>query len=337
VSVALVTGATGLVGSHIVERLIADGWTVRALARAAERARAELPAGVEIIGGDVLDEASFVRAAAGAHTIFHTAANITVRGWEAYRATNVDGTRNAVAAAERSNARLLQVSSVAVYGPATRYDAARRGERTDETTVLTPLSERAYYARSKRESEALVMRAHMEGRIWGTAIRPAVVYGRRDRQFVPRMAMLMKRGAIPLLRGGRSTMAVVHAANVAEGAVLAATSDIAGGKAYNLANDFDVTVRQFFDLGGQGLGRRPLWIPMPLWAAKGALRGFKWAARFVSGGRLSGVASSAIDFISQDNPFSSERARRELGWAPSVRPEVAVPDAFRWWSEQRRK
>jgi nucleoside-diphosphate-sugar epimerase len=181
------------------------------------------------------------------------------------------------------------------------------------------------------------MRAHMEGRIWGTAIRPAVVYGRRDRQFVPRMAMLMKRGAIPLLRGGRSTMAVVHAANVAEGAVLAATSDIAGGKAYNLANDFDVTVRQFFDLGGQGLGRRPLWIPMPLWAAKGALRGFKWAARFVSGGRLSGVASSAIDFISQDNPFSSERARRELGWAPSVRPEVAVPDAFRWWSEQRRK
>lgn len=336
-SVALVTGATGLVGSHIVDQLIADGWTVRALARIPERARAELPDGVEITPGDVLDEASFVRAASGTHAIFHAAAKITVRGWEAYRVTNVEGTRNAIAAAERSKARLLHVSSVAVYGPASRYDAARRGERTDESTALAPLSERAHYPRSKRESEELVMRAHREGRIWATAVRPAVVYGKRDRQFVPRMAVLIKRGAIPLLHGGRSTMSVVHAANVAQGAVLAATSDVAAGRAYNLTNDFDVTVRQFFELAGQGLGRRPIWIPMPLWAARLALRGFKWTARFVSGGRLSGVASSAIDFISLDNPFASDRARSELGWRPTIRPETAVPEAFRWWAETQRK
>lgn len=334
-SVALVTGATGLVGSHIVDRLLADGWSVRALSRAQERARVMLPDGVDILAGDVLDEASFARAASGCHVVFHAAASITVRGWEAYRVTNVEGTRNAIVAAERAKARLLQLSSVAVYGPAARYDAARRGDRTDENTPLAPLSERAHYARSKRESEQMVLRAHAQGRIWAAAVRPAVVYGRRDRQFVPRMAVLIRRGAIPLLRGGSATLAVVHAENVAQGAVLAATTDIAGGKAYNLANDYDVSVRRFFDLAGEGLGKRPRWIPMPLWAARGALRAVRGVTRIVTGGRLNVVASATIDFISEDNPFSSERARRELGWAPAVRPETGIPDAFRWWKEQQ--
>jgi nucleoside-diphosphate-sugar epimerase len=335
-SVALVTGATGLIGSHIVDRLLAGGWSVRALVRTPERAWEALPSAVEIVHGDVLDEASMVRAATGCHALFHAAAHVAASGgWEAYRATNVQGTQNALAAAERANARMLHVSSVAVYGPAARYEAAKRGQRTDETARLAPLSDHAYYPRSKRESEQAVLRAHTEGRVWATVVRPSVVYGRRDRQFVPRMAVLIERGAVPLLRGGRSIMSVVHAENVAAGAVLAATSDIAGGKTYNLANDFDVSVRRFFDLAGEGLDKQPRWIPMPLWLARALLLASKWLTRFVSGGRFRGFASSAVDFISQDNPFSSDRAKRELGWSPLLRPEIGVPDAFRWWKENR--
>src|SRR5688572_2908394 len=165
-SVALVTGATGMVGSHIVERLLADGWRVRALVRSPDGARRSgaLPDAVELAQGDVLDEASFMQAASGVHAIFHTAASIIVAGgWEAYRATNVEGTRNAIAAAESSRAHLLQMSSVAVYGAHARYEAARRGGKTDEDTPLTPLSSRAHYARSKRESEGLVLQAHARG------------------------------------------------------------------------------------------------------------------------------------------------------------------------------
>lgn len=335
-SVALVTGATGLVGSYIVDRLIADGWSVRALARAPERARPMLPGSLQIFPGDVLDESSFIRAAAGSHVIFHAAANITVRGgWEAYRATNVEGTRNAIMAAELAKARLLHVSSVSVYGPSARYQASRRGDRTDEHTALAPLSERAYYARSKRESEELVLRAHAEGRVWGAAVRPAAVYGRRDRQFIPRVAALLRVRAIPLLRGGRSTLALVHAGNVAEGAVLAATTDAAGGQTYNLANDYEVSVRRFFELAGEGLDLRPLFFPVPLALAKGAFRGLRWVTRILSGGRFNLVSSAAVAYVSEDNPFSSERARRELAWAPSVHPEVGIPDAFRWWKEHR--
>ena len=327
---ALITGATGLVGSHIVERLLSEGWTVRALVRAPSPELTSL--GVETVQGDILDAESFASAAAGRDVIFHTAAAVTPSGgWESFRRPNVDGTKAAIVAAERSGARLLQLSSVAVYGQDARYGSP--GHKTGEDTPLGPLPERAYYARSKRESEQLVLEAHNAGRIWATAVRPDVIYGRRDRQFVPRMAKLLSRaaGLTPVIGGGRATLAIVHAANVADGAVRAATFDGAGGQAYNLANDYDVTVREFFRLGGEGLGRRVRFISVPLPVARVAFRVIKRVVTTLTGGRLNAVSNASIDFLTKDNPFTSDRARRELGWSPTVRPEQGVPEAFRWW------
>ena len=325
---ALVTGATGLVGSHIVERLLADAWSVRALVRSPSNDLAA--SGVDVTHGDVLDRDTFVRSAAGCNAIFHTAAAITTPGgWEVFRRLNVDGTINAIAAAESSGARLLQLSSVAVYGPTARY--AGPGKKTSEDMVLGPLPERAYYARSKRESEQLVMDAHAAGRIWATAVRPNVIYGPRDRQFVPRVAKLLRRGVVPLIGGGRSIFSVTHAANVADGAVRAVTCDFAGGRAYNVANDYPVTVRQFFELAGDGLERRVRFISVPLSVAKVAFKIVKSTTRVLTGGRLNVISSASIGFLTEDNPFTSERARRELGWSPVVRPEHGIPEAFHWW------
>ena len=326
---ALVTGATGLVGSYIAERLVHDGWTVRALVRHPSPFLTEL--GAATVTGDVLDADGFARAAAGCDVIFHAAAAVTPRGgWEAYRRLNVDGTLAAIGAAERSGARLVHVSSVAVYGPEGRYREA--SQKTDEDTVLSPLPERAYYARSKRESERLVMQAHVDGRIWATAVRPVVVYGRRDRQFVPRVARLLRFGVAPIIGGGTSTFSIVNAANVADGTVRAAFVERAGGRAYNLANDFDVTVRRFLELAGDGLGTRVRLVSVPAPAARRGLVAVKALVRTLTGGRLSVVSTASLDWFTRDNPFSSERARRELGWSPSVRPEDGIPDAFRWWA-----
>ena len=108
------------------------------------------------------------------------------------------------------------------------------------------LPERAYYARSKRESERLVLDAHGSGRIWATAVRPDVIYGRATASSCRASRGCCNVAFAPVIGGGRSTLAIVHAANVADGAIRAATHDAAGGRAYNLANDFDVTVRDFF-------------------------------------------------------------------------------------------
>ena len=327
---ALVTGATGQVGNHVVQRLQADGWEVRALVRDAARAGALSRVGVMLATGDTLEPTGFARAARGCDVIVHAAAAITPRGgWEAFRKPNIDGTRNAIAAASGAGARLVHVSSVAVYGDG-RFPLD--GQRTGEDTPFAPLPEHAWYSRSKRESEELVMRAHAEGRVWATAVRPDVIYGTHDRQFVPRIARLLRRGIAPLVGGGTTTLAVVQAANVADGIVRASATDAAGGRAYNLANDFDVTVAEFFRLAGEGMEIPLRTVSIPYVVARGAMGAFRRIAPMFVGNRFDAVSAASLDFVSRDNPFTSDRARVELGWNPTVRPEVGVPEAFRWWA-----
>ena len=345
---ALVTGATGLVGSHIVEQLRAGEWHVRALVRHDGGAKPSAWDGlawlreqdVELAHGDILDLPSFAQAARGCDVIFHTAAAVTptanrVHPYDAYRVPNVDGTRNAIAAAARSGSRLLQLSSVAVYGPKARY-VSSKATGVDEAMPLDVLPERAYYARSKRESEELVMTAHAEGRIWATAVRPDVIYGRRDRQFVPRVARMLRMRVAPLIGGGRAIMAIVHAAHVADGAIRAATTEGAGGSTYNLANDFDLSWREFYRLASVGLEQRVHAVNLPFWIARAGLSITKRIVKIVTAGGMNVVTSASLDFMTRDNPFSSERARRELGWNPQLRPDVAVPDAFGWWKAHHR-
>ena len=331
---ALVTGATGLVGSHIVERLLQDGWTVRALVRAPSPWLESLA--VESQLGDVLDTDSFSRAANGCEVIFHTAAAITPAAgdWESYRTVNVGGTEGAIAAARASGARLLHVSSVAVYGPQGRYHAD--GTPTDEDSPMPPIPESAFYARSKRESEELVMAAHHRGEIWASAIRPDVIYGKRDRQFVPRMGKLLSRlHAFPLPGGGRNTLAIINAASVADGAIRAATSDAAAGRAYNIANEGDTTLRQFIALAATGLGVRVVPLPLPLGILAAGLSAAQWLTKKLRFPGAEILQHASLNFVSRDNPFSSARAGRELGWRPVVPPSEAIPDAFRWFARER--
>ena len=325
---ALVTGATGLVGSHLVERLHGAGWAVRALARDPAAARWLVPLGAEPHAGDLLDAHAVARAARGCDAVFHAAATGTNGGsWEAYRRANVDGTRAAVDAAAAAGARLLHVSSVAVYGAA-RY-IAREGP-VDESTPLAPLADADFYGRSKREAEALVLDAHRAGRVWATAVRPCVIYGPRDRQFVPRFARLVRAGAVPLVGGGARRFAVVHAANVADAAVRACASDAAGGRAFLTANDGELSFRRFSELAAAGLGRAPRFVPLPYPVAAAGVAATRVVARALGRTDLAGRLGSALDFIARDNPFASGLARRELEWTPTVPPERGVVEAFAW-------
>ena len=328
-NVALITGASGLVGSHLVERLQCDGWQLRALVRDRAHARWLASQGVELHDGDTQDAEAFCRAAEGAQFVFHCAAAITPRGgWEAYRAPNIDGTANAVDAAARAGARLLHLSSVAVYGPEGRY-ALAHGEGLQELQPLRPIPEQWWYARSKRESEALVMDAHRTGRVWATAVRPCVIYGPRDRQFIPRVAAVLRLPIVPRIGDGRALLSIVHARSVAEVAVRAVTREIAGGRAYNVTNDAPLSVRDFYEAAQEGLGVRARWLPIPGSVVQAALGGAGSALRAL---RIPGswvLSAHSLDFLLQDNPFSSERARIELGWTSTVEPRAAVIEAFR--------
>jgi nucleoside-diphosphate-sugar epimerase len=328
---ALVTGATGMLGARIVERLLGGGWSVRALARDPAAAGWLGGLGAEVAAGDLTNPESLRSAAAGCDAIFNAAAAIGPGSdHEAFRRVNVTGTAHLLAAAASAGSRLVHVSSTSVFGRH-RY----RSVPTDESAPLPELPPADAYGRSKQEAERIVLEAHARGRVWAAVVRPPVMYGRRDRQFAPRVGPLLERGVFPLIGGGRTTLTLVHADSVADGAIRAATTDRAGGRVFHLTNDFDVTVADLVRFASRGLGRRVVAPRVPTAVGRAAFRAL--ALALVAAGRrdLAPHVEGLLQMLTRDNPFTSERARRELRWSPVIRPSAGLRDAFRWWRDGR--
>src|SRR3990172_3129349 len=151
---ALVTGATGFIGGHIVDGLLAAGHEVRGLASSAQKATRLEQLGVEVVVGDVTDIDSLSAAARGVDTVFHAAAKVTDWGpWPEFEAVTVRGTENALqAAVDAGVRRFLHVSTVGVYDDRAIVQGAGR------ITEDTPLVDRAggfwgFYAKSKMLAE----------------------------------------------------------------------------------------------------------------------------------------------------------------------------------------
>lgn len=324
---ALVTGATGMLGSYLVQRLVESGCAVRALVRRPPAAEWLRRLGVDVVAGELADARALACAAADCDAVFHAAAAIGPQSdWETFRLGNVQGTTNVINACAHAGARLVHVSSTAVYGDS-RYEMAPVSERT----ALPRLPEADAYGRSKQEAERLVLDAQGSGRIWAAIVRPPVMYGERDRQFIPRIGAVMNRGIFPLCGGGATTLPVVHANAVAEGAILAARIDAANGGVYNLTTDFPLTVATLVGLARIGLARRIRAPSLSLGTSRAFFRALELGLRVVGRGDLATHANGTLEMLTHDNPFSAARARDELHWAPTIRPEIGVPDAFRWW------
>lgn len=331
----LVTGGSGLVGSHVIRALREAGTPVRALVRSGSRARVE-QAGVEIAEGDVTDERIWRHAARGVTGIVHAAALIAQRGTRAdFFDVNVGGTRLAVAAARAARVRLVHVSSVAVYGRGSAYAAGAGG--VDEAFRFGPLLDHDYYAQSKRESERIVWEGVAAG-IDAVALRPNVIYGEGDRLFSPRVLAALRQGVVPQVGAGTNHLSCVYAGHVAAAALLALRVPGARGRAFNTTDDGPdrFTQRGFVDAFADALGIRVRRLRLPYGVARVAVD--VWARWQVwrSPGRYPGVGGAAVRFLAEENPFDASRARRELGWAPVTSPREAVARTVRWLQENEK-
>ncbi|MGH7649089.1 MAG: NAD-dependent epimerase/dehydratase family protein [Gemmatimonadaceae bacterium] len=328
---ALVTGATGMLGAYLVEALAGQGCTVRALVRDARAAGWLRPLGAELVPGDVRDAAAVRAAATGCDVVFHAAAVVGPGlDWAPFREANVDGTQHVIDACAAAGARLLHVSSTAVYG-ASRYEMAP----VTESTPVPGLPAHDAYGRSKQESERLVFDAHERGVVQCAVVRPPPMYGERDRHFVPRVGAVLSRGVFPLIGGGTTTLPLVHARNVADGAILAATALGAQGRAYNLTADYPITMARLVRLASAGLGRRVFAPRIPLVAGRALFAVLEIALAAAGRRAVSKRSGSTLDMLTKNNPFPAEHARHELGWEPAITPGLGIPAAFRWWAESR--
>jgi nucleoside-diphosphate-sugar epimerase len=265
-------------------------------------------------------------ARAGADGVIHIAALISARTpWPTFFKINVEGTRLAAQAARRMGARLVHLSSVAVYGRQALDDAP--GSRS-EHSPLGPLEEHDYYARSKRLAEEAV-RAEVALGLEAVLLRPCVIYGEDDRLFLPKLAAVARRGWIPTVGAGDRAMALVHADSVADAAVRALTAPGAVNRIYNVTNDGEITAREFVQALAEGVGRTVRTVRVPEEAALTVARGVQAVLRLIGPGLYPGTLTSAVSFWRGGNPYTSDRAHEELGWRPSVDHRAMIAAAVR--------
>jgi nucleoside-diphosphate-sugar epimerase len=317
----LVTGGSGLVGSHVIAALRAAGRPVRALVR--ERATAAVTAlDAEPVLGDVTDEAAWRRAAAGVQGIVHAAALVQARAaYAEYERVNVGGTRLAVAAARAAGAPLVHISSVAVYGGSAVYGT--EPERRDESYPFQPIEPADTYARTKRQSEELVREAGRDGAVAAIALRPNVIYGERDRLFTPLVMLAARLGFGPSFGPGTNHLSCVYAGNVAAAVLAALGAARPGFRAYNVTNDAPppLVERDFVTAFGEALGKRVRRVRLP----RVVLRAFMTLLRGPRLGRAS------VAFLTGENPYVSDLIRRELSWEPPFRTADAVRRTVAGW------
>jgi nucleoside-diphosphate-sugar epimerase len=259
---ALITGATGFVGGHLVRRLAGDGWAIRALVRPTSDTGELERAGAELVPGHLGDLAALRRGAEGADTVFHLAAATVAPDEAGYRRANVEGTRNVVQGVLGASARprrLVYLSSYAACGP------AREGRPRGSGETPAPVST---YGRTKLEGEAEVARAAAAG-VQTAILRAPPVYGPGDRALLPYFRLVQRRLA-PSPSGPELRTHMIYVEDLA--AAVQRAADAPPGT-YAVAEPVEHPWSAVVGEISRALGRTPLVVPLPpaLVRAAGAL------------------------------------------------------------------
>jgi len=319
---AVVTGASGFVGSHIVDELLRQGARVRCLLRSTSTTRWLDGKDVEITRLDLHDAARLEAAVRGANWIVHAAGLTHARSPREFQEANVGGTERMLGAAAKAGdqlQRFLLISSQAVAGPALEGRPVTETERPDPVSI---------YGSTKRRAEELTML--LKESLPVVAIRPPAVYGPRDDALL-KLFIAAKWHVLPVLRkGGRFSL--IHAEDLARAVHLALTHPRAVGQVY-FAAEPDVT--DYKEMGEMVRRAMKTWAVSvrPPWLAlqAGALIGELWGSLrsrppYLSREKLREM--SIGDWI-----CSSAKIRTELNWTPAVPLAEGVERTAAWYRE----
>jgi nucleoside-diphosphate-sugar epimerase len=321
--IAVVTGSTGFIGSHLVDALLARGNTARALVRP------ETPAGsrdsrIEHWEADLLDDRSVRDSPVwnGATHVFHLAGVTKGRTLSHFRAGNVFPTANllsAIAARVGPPPRVVLVSSQAAAGPATGPDSPVR-----ETDRPVPIEN---YGRSKLQAEQAVVRYRDVLPV--TIIRPSAVYGPRDRDFLAVFRQASRRVALHAAPRDHA-FALVHVSDLVRAIILAAERAEAVGRTYFISGETPVTWRELYEEVARAASSRPIQLQVPQPALRIAARA----------GDLVSTLTGRPTMLNRNKAAlararwwlcDASAARQDLGWRPEVSLQAGVRDTYLWY------
>jgi nucleoside-diphosphate-sugar epimerase len=322
----VLTGATGLLGSHIAEQLVERGEKIRALVRPTSDTTFLRRLGAELVTGDLADTASLRRAVAGADVVYHCAAKVGDWGaWRIFQSLVVDATANVLEACRQEGVgRVLHVSSITVYG----HPKPRAGELfTEDEPQGQHLWLWDYYCRAKILAEKHCR--PYSGAL--TIIRPSWIYGPRDRNTLPRIIKAFAAGRVRIVGQGQNLLNIIYAGDVADGAIRAANSPGAIGQAYNFSSAGEITQRQLIDLLADELGLPRVTRHVPLRRAFWAGMLSEVIGRMIWLKRPPHITRYAVGLIGRPTLFSTAKARAELDWQPRVGVAEGLHRTLEWY------
>jgi nucleoside-diphosphate-sugar epimerase len=322
----LVTGATGLLGSHIAEQLTERGERVRALVRPSSNTSFLQSLGADLATGDLSDPESLRRAVAGVDVVYHCAAKVGDWGaWRLFQSLVIDATTNLLEACRHEKVgRVLHVSSITVYGhPKPRGELFTEDEPLGQNLWLWD-----YYCRAKIAAEEVCRR--YPGDL--TILRPSWIYGPRDRNSFPRILKAIQAGRVRVVGSGDNLLNIVYAGDVADAAIRAATTPKAVGQAYNISSAGEITQRQLLDLLTDSLEQPRVTRTVPF--RRAFWLGFlsEIIGRVIRLKRPPHITRYAVGLIGRSTQFSTSKARSELGWQPQVPVEEGLKRTLAWWA-----
>ena len=316
---ALVTGATGFVGSHLAEALRHRGYEITALARSSRKAEALISQGARVVAGDLHDAAALDRAAAGQDIIYHVAGAVAARNEAEFLRANRDGTRNILNAAEKSgNPRFVLVSSLAAAGPAPRGAPLTGREAPHPVTA---------YGRSKLAAEEVVRGSALRWSI----VRPPIVYGPRDRE-VLKIFRLARLRLAPVFGDGSQELSAVHASDLAQALVAAGESVATIGGIYPACHPEVFTSAELGQAVARAMGRSVTTIRIPPTVARALL------SLAETGTRLAGqvsilTADKANEFFQPAWTGDPGPLTRDTGWQAAYDLESGLANTYEWYRQ----
>ncbi len=320
----LITGASGLLGHHLISALQERGDHVRALVLPSEDASKLEARGVRIFRGDIRQPDTLTAPCTDVDTIFHLAGMMGL--WlpiSAYHAVNVDGTEHVCRAALRAGVRrLVHVSSWTVYG-------MELGRAASEDFPLNPFQEP--YAITKTEGDRVVQRLIAKEHLPATIVRPGTFFGPGDRIHFGRMADRLRTGQGVVVGSGRNALPFVYVTDVAQGLMLAAEKDAAIGEAYNISNDEPLTQEEFLRAIASAIDSAPPRIHVPYTMLYAAAYGAEQVAAVTHAKTQPIVTRLGVKLFGTDNRHSIEKARAQLGYAPRVPLREGILRSAEWY------
>ncbi|MFH0962637.1 MAG: NAD-dependent epimerase/dehydratase family protein [Planctomycetota bacterium] len=325
---AFVTGATGMLGSRLAERLVADGHEVTVLVRSTSDRSVFDGLPVTLSEGALPDETErLAQTLRSQEWVFHCAA--MVDDWadreEMYR-TNVSGLASLIAATDRrALRRFVYVSSMAVLGMSPQIDL-------DENAPVVSTGDN--YNFTKIEAEKLALR-HAEEGLPITIVRPPYIYGPRDRQFFPRVVDALRDGTFKYIGGGGAALSLVYVENLVDAMMLAAKNERTTGEVFMITDGEPITRRELIETIAAGLGLPKPSKSVPLWVAKAACPLFELVAKLKGGRKPPLLNRFRLKFMATPLTFNIAKARRVLGYEPRFSTPEGLARTIAWHKKQR--